>query len=168
MKNINLFVPKFRKEEILEHISECLDKGWTGLGYKTIEIENKWKEYTGLKNAHFINSNTSGLHLALKILKDTNKWNDGDEVITTPMTFISTNHSIKYENLKPVFADVDEYLCLDPKSILRLITKKTKAVVFVGIGGNTGQLNSVIDLCREHNLKLILDGAHMAGWLRWH
>jgi len=163
MKNINLFVPKFRKEEILEHISECLDKGWTGLGYKTIEIENKWKEYTGLKNAHFINSNTSGLHLALKILKDTNKWNDGDEVITTPMTFISTNHSIKYENLKPVFADVDEYLCLDPKSILRLITKKTKAVVFVGIGGNTGQLNSVIDLCREHNLKLILDGAHMAG-----
>jgi dTDP-4-amino-4,6-dideoxygalactose transaminase len=60
MKNINLFVPTFRKDEILEHISECLDKGWTGLGYKTNEIENAWKEYSRLPNAHFLNSNTVG------------------------------------------------------------------------------------------------------------
>jgi dTDP-4-amino-4,6-dideoxygalactose transaminase len=163
MKNINLFVPKFRNDEILEHISECLDKGWTGLGFKTLDIENKWKEYSELPNAHFINSNTSGLHLAIKILKDANKWNDGDEVITTPLTFVSTNHAIMYENLKPVFADVDEYLCLDPESIERNITKKTKAVIFVGIGGNTGRLNDVIDLCKKYKLKLILDAAHMAG-----
>ena len=45
MKNINLFVPHFRKEEITKHINECLDKGWTGLGYKTLEIENEWKKY---------------------------------------------------------------------------------------------------------------------------
>ena len=44
MKNIQLFIPKFRNNEILEQISECLDKGWTGLGYKTIEIENEWKK----------------------------------------------------------------------------------------------------------------------------
>jgi dTDP-4-amino-4,6-dideoxygalactose transaminase len=163
MKNINLFTPKFRKEEILYHISECLDKGWTGLGYKTLEIEEKWKEYTGLSNAHFINSNTSGLHLAIKILKDVNKWNDNDEVITTPMTFVSTNHAIKYENLNAVFADVDETLCLDPKSVEKLITKKTKAVLFVGIGGNTGQLNEIVKLCKKYKLKLILDAAHMAG-----
>ena len=80
-KNIQLFVPKFRKEEIFEHMSECLDKGWTGLGFKTVEIEEAWKKYTGLKNAHFLNSNTSGLHLALKILKDVNKWRNGDEKI---------------------------------------------------------------------------------------
>jgi dTDP-4-amino-4,6-dideoxygalactose transaminase len=147
MKNLNLFVPKFRNDEIIEHIRECLDKGWTGLGFKTIDIETKWKEYTGLPHAHFINSNTSGLHLAIKILKDSNKWSDGDEIITTPMTFVSTNHAINYENLTPVFADVDDYLCLDPKSVERLITKKTKAVIFVGIGGNTGQLNEIIDLC---------------------
>jgi dTDP-4-amino-4,6-dideoxygalactose transaminase len=163
MKNINLFTPKFRKEEILEHISECLDKGWTGLGYKTLEIENQWKKYTGLPNAHFINSNTSGLHLAIKILKDANKWNEGDEIITTPLTFVSTNHAIIYENFKPIFADVDEFLCLDPKSIEKNITKKTKAIIFVGIGGNTGNLNGVIMLCKKHKLKLILDAAHMAG-----
>ena len=146
MKNLNLFVPKFRNDEIIEHITECLDKGWTGLGFKTVEIENKWKEYTELPHAHFINSNTSGLHLAIKILKDSNKWNDGDEIITTPMTFVSTNHAINYENLNPIFADVDDNLCLDPKSVEGLITKKTRAVIFVGIGGNTGQLNEIINL----------------------
>ena len=96
MKTINLFVPKFRKEEIFEHMSECLDKGWTGLGFKTIQIEEEFKKYTNLPYAHFLNSNTSGLHLAFKILKDANKWNDGDEVITTPFTFVSSNHAIKY------------------------------------------------------------------------
>ena len=124
MKNLNLFVPKFRNDEIIEHITECLDKGWTGLGFKTVEIEDRWKDYTKLPHAHFINSNTSGLHLALKILKDSNKWNDGDEVITTPITFVSTNHAIKYENLTPIFADVDDYACIDPKSVEGLITKK--------------------------------------------
>lgn len=163
MKNIQLFKPKFRNKEILDEITTCLDKGWTGLGFKTTEIEKNWMDYTGLPNAHFINSNTSGLHLAIKILKDTNKWLDGDEIITTPLTFVSTNNVIIYENLKPVFADVDEFLCLDPKSVEERITKKTKAVIYVGIGGNTGQLNSIIDLCKKHKLKLILDAAHMAG-----
>lgn len=161
--NIQLFKPKFREDEILEHIKECLDKGWTGLGYKTVEIENEWKKYTGLPNAHFVNSNTSGLHLAFKILKDANKWNDGDEIITTPLTFVSSNHSICYENLRPVFADVDKHLCLDPKSIEKKITKKTRAVLYVGIGGNMGQYRDILELCRAYGLKLILDAAHMAG-----
>lgn len=163
MKNIQLFVPKFRKEEILKNISECLDKGWTGLGYKTTEIEKDWKEYTGLSNAHFLNSNTSGLHLAIKILKDVNKWKDYDEIITTPLTFVSTNNSIMYERMTPVFADVDEYLCLDPVSVESKITKKTKAIIFVGIGGNTGQYNKIVEICKKYKLKLILDAAHMAG-----
>lgn len=163
MKNINLFVPTFRKDEILEHISECLDKGWTGLGYKTNEIEELWKTYTKLPHAHFLNSNTVGLHLAIKILKDANKWNDGDEIITTPLTFVSTNHAIKYENLTPVFADVDEYLCLNPESVKSKITKKTKAVIFVGIGGNAGRYSEIVKLCKQHKIKLILDAAHMSG-----
>lgn len=163
MKNINLFVPFFRKKEILSQIEECLDKGWTGLGFKTQQIEEDWKKYTGLPHAHFLNSNTSGLHLAIKILKDANKWKEGDEIITTPLTFVSSNHSILYERLKPVFADVDESLCLDPESVETKITKKTKAILFVGIGGNSGQLSKIVDICKRHKLKLILDAAHMAG-----
>lgn len=163
MKNINLFVPKFRTEEIFVHMKECLEKGWTGLGFKTIEFEEKWKQYSGFENAHFLNSSTSGLHLAVKILKDVNKWSNDDEIITTPLTFVSTNHAIMYEDMKPVFADVDEYLCLDPKSVESSITKKTKAIMFVGIGGNVGQYEKIKEICDKYNLKLILDAAHMAG-----
>ncbi len=53
VKNIQLFIPSFRTDECLAQIKECLDKGWTGLGFKTVEIEEKWKEYTALNNAHF-------------------------------------------------------------------------------------------------------------------
>jgi dTDP-4-amino-4,6-dideoxygalactose transaminase len=163
MKNINVFVPKFRKEEVLSEIGECLDKGWTGLGYKTVEFEKKWSEYCFTEYSHFLSSNTVGLHLAVKILKHANKWKDGDEIITTPLTFVSTNHSILYENLTPVFADVDDQLCLDPEDVESKITRKTKAVLFVGIGGNIGQYNKIKDLCDKHNLKLIFDAAHCAG-----
>ncbi len=158
-----LFIPKFRVDECLEHVKECLEKGWTGMGFKTVEIEEKWKEYTNLPHAHFLSSATAGLHLALEVLKRKHGWKDGDEVISASLTFVSTNHAIKYANLEPIFADVDEYLCLDPKSIEEKITAKTKAVVFVGLGGNTGQLEAVSQLCQEKGLSLILDAAHMAG-----
>jgi len=162
---INVFVPKFHTDEILEEIRECLDRGWTGLGFKTVEFENRWKEYTGLPFAHFLNSNTSGLHLAVHLLKLQNGWKDGDEIITTPITFVSTNHVILYERLKPVFADVDKYMCIDPDDAERKITQKTRAIMFVGIGGNTGQYEKIIELCRKKKLKLILDAAHMSGTL---
>jgi dTDP-4-amino-4,6-dideoxygalactose transaminase len=160
---INLFAPSFRTEEVLQEIRICLEKGWTGLGFKTDEFELKWREYTGLPFAHFLTSNTVGLHLALHILKKREGWKDGDEVITTPITFVSTNHAILYEDLKPVFADVDDYLCIDPQSIASRLTSRTRAVMFVGMGGNAGQLKAVADYCRKNKLKLILDAAHMAG-----
>jgi len=155
--------PKFHVDECLAEIKECLEKGWTGMGFKTVEFEEAWKKYTGHKYAYYINSNTVGLHLAVKILKMLNKWSDGDEVISTPITFVSTNHAILYENLKPVFAETDEYLCLDPKDVEKKITKKTRAIIFVGYGGRIGRLEEIIKICKKHNLKLILDAAHMSG-----
>ena len=163
MPAINVFVPSFEIEEILTGIRECLEKGWTGLGFKTVEFESAWCRYTGLPHSHFLNSNTSGLHLAVNILKKVNGWSDGDEIISTPLTFVSTNHAILYERLTPVFADVDQYLCMDPDAIEALITPRTRAVMFVGIGGNVGSLNRIKEICRTRGLKLILDGAHMAG-----
>jgi dTDP-4-amino-4,6-dideoxygalactose transaminase len=163
MDPVNLFVPTFRVEETLDEIRECLERGWTGLGFKTVEFEAAWKEYSGLADAHFLNSATAGLHLAIRMLKEENRWQDGDEIISTPLTFVSTNHAIAYERLKPVFADIDEYLCLDPRSIEERISAKSRAVMFVGIGGNSGRLMDVVSLCRRHGLKLILDASHMAG-----
>ena len=161
--SIQVLLPKFRTEECLAEIKECLDNGWTGIGFKTEMFEKQWCEYTKLPYAHFLNSNTVGLHLAIHLFKKHYNWQDDDEVISTPLTFISTNHAIMYENLRPVFADVDETLCLDPSSIESRITDRTRAVMYVGLGGNTGKLDLVSDLCKKYNLKLILDAAHMAG-----
>ena len=64
---IQLFVPTFDVEGCLAEIRECLEKGWTGLGYKTVQFEEEWKKYTGLPYAHFLNSATVGLNLAFEI-----------------------------------------------------------------------------------------------------
>ena len=160
---INLFVPAYRIPECLAEIEKCLEIGWTGLGFKTIEFENEWKAYTGLPNVHYLNSATAGLHLAVKILKEYYRWNDGDEIISTPITFVSTNHAILHERLNVVFADVDESLCLDPGSVEERITQRTRAVMFVGMGGNIGSYYRLVEICRSRGLKLILDAAHLAG-----
>jgi dTDP-4-amino-4,6-dideoxygalactose transaminase len=163
MEPINLFVPTFRIEETLAEIRECLEIGWTGLGFKTVEFEEAWMNYTGLPNAHFLSSATAGLHLALRLLKEDEGWGEGDEIITTPLTFVSTNHVILYEKLRPVFADVDDFLCLDLESVEDRISLRTKAVIFVGLAGNTGRLMDIAQLCRKRGIKLILDAAHMSG-----
>jgi dTDP-4-amino-4,6-dideoxygalactose transaminase len=161
--DIYVFRPLFRVEETLAAVRECLETGWTGLGFKTLEFERAWCEFTGLPHAHFVSSATAGLHLAVALLKARDGWSDGDEVISTPLTFVSTNHVLLYERLRPVFADIDEHLCLAPESILERITPRTRAVVFVGLGGNPGRLAEVARICRERGLRLILDAAHMSG-----
>lgn len=160
---IQVLKPKFHVEECLEAVKECLDNGWTGMGFKTEKFEEAWKKYTGHKYAYYLNSNTVGLHLAVKILKMKNGWEDGDEIISAPITFVSTNHAVLYENLHVTFADVDDYLCLDPEDVEKKITNKTRAVIFVGYGGRVGQLDKIITICKKYGLKLILDAAHMAG-----
>ena len=160
---IQLFVPTFRIDECLAAIRECLEKGWTGLGFKTVEFEKEWNAYTGLEHSHYLNSNTVGLHLAIEVLGRRLGWKPDDEIITTPLTFVSTNHAILYNRMRPVFADVDASLCLDPESVRARITPKTRAVIFVGMGGNTGAYAEVLKLCRERGIAVILDAAHMAG-----
>ncbi len=162
-RDIQLFKPTYAVDECLEEIRECLEIGWTGLGFKTVKFEEAWKEYTGLPHAHYLNSATAGLNMAVEILKQEKGWADGDEIITTPLTFISTNHAIALSNMHAVFADIDDTNCLDPKSVEARITDKTRAVIFVGFGGNAGHYEEVAKICKEHGLALILDAAHMSG-----
>jgi dTDP-4-amino-4,6-dideoxygalactose transaminase len=160
---IHLFVPTFRVEECLAEVRECLDKGWTGLGFKTVAFERAWCRYSGLAHGHFLASATFGLHLAFRLLGEAHGWRPGDEVITTPLTFVATNHSILHAGLRPHFADVDEHLCLDPLAVEACIGPRTRAVCFVGLGGNAGRYREVRDLCRKRGIALVLDAAHMAG-----
>jgi dTDP-4-amino-4,6-dideoxygalactose transaminase len=166
-KVIQVLKPYFRVDEVLCEIRECLEKNWSGIGFKTEQFESDWKNYSGFKHAHFLNSATSGLHLAFRIFKAKYDWKNSDEVITSSLTFVSTNHAILYENLAPVFADVDASLCLDPASVERMISSKTKALIYVGIGGNAKNYKEIRALCAKRNIKFILDAAHMSGttWL---
>jgi dTDP-4-amino-4,6-dideoxygalactose transaminase len=166
MDPLHLFVPTFHVDEALAEVRECLERGWTGLGFKTVAFEEAWRAYSGLPHAHFLSSATAGLHLAVRLLKEQEGWREGDEVVTTPLTFVSTNHVLLYEDLRPVFADVADDLCLDPQSVEDRIGPRTRAVMFVGLGGNAGRYAEVLEICRRRGLRLILDGAHMAGsWL---
>lgn len=160
---IKLFEPTFDVDACLKELRECLEIGWTGMGYKTVALEQSWMQYTGLPHALFLNSCTAALNLSLNIFKQCYHWDDSCEIITTPNTFVSTNHAIIRNRLVPVFADINDTLCLDPTSVERHITEKTKAVIFVGIGGNTGDYEQISALCKAHDLKMILDASHMAG-----
>lgn len=162
-KNIQLFTPSFDVDACLAEIRICLEKGWTGIGFKTGEFEQKFADYIDQPYCHFVNSNTNGMHLLLEMLKKTKGWQDGDELISTAMTFVSTNHSIVHAGFEPVFADVDESLCMSAAEIEKKIGPKTRAVIFVAIGGNAGELPAIAELCRARGLILVLDAAHSAG-----
>jgi dTDP-4-amino-4,6-dideoxygalactose transaminase len=162
-KQIQLFKPIFDIDRTLDEIKKCLELGWTGMGYKTIEFENEWKSYSDQEYNLFLNSATAGLNLALESFKRLYSWSSDSEVITTGLTFVSTNHSILLAGFIPVFCDVDETLTLDPIKFEELITSNTKAAIFVGLGGNVGNISEISRICKERNIKLVLDAAHMAG-----
>ena len=156
---MQLFRPNI-SEKAIQAVGDVLRSGWIGLGPKTTEFEKAFAEYIGTRYAVATNSATAALHLAT-ILCDIGP---GDEVITTPFTFISTNHVILYQGATPVFADIDPNTCnIAPESIERMITDKTKAIVCVHYGGYPCDLDRIYDIADRHNLKVIEDAAHAAG-----
>ena len=125
---IPVFRPSMGDEEV-KAVEEVLKSGWIGLGPKTKEFEENFARYVGAKYAIGVNSCTAALHLALKGMNV-----EGGEVITTPMTFISTNHAILYNNAIPVFADIEkDTLNIRVDEIEKLITSNTKAILCLAI-----------------------------------
>jgi len=161
MESIQLFMPTVRIEECLAEIRERLENGWRGLGYKTVEIEDAWKRFAVLPNAQFLNFTAAGQYLAGRILKENMDWYDSGDIISTLFIFFSTNHAILYEKLHRVFAGIDEYLCYDPFSLAECLSPRTRAVKYVGNGGNTGRLDQIVQPCRIYGLKLILDASYL-------
>ncbi len=155
---IPIFKPSYGKEE-MDALKEVLSSGWVGLGPKTREFEEKFAAYIGTKYAVALNSCTAALHLALKVTGVEKK-----EVITTPVTFISTNHAILYNDAVPVFADVEEdTVNINPAEIEKNITKDTKAVITVHYGGHACDMDPIRKLAEKHNLVIIEDAAHACG-----
>ncbi|MBM4017123.1 MAG: DegT/DnrJ/EryC1/StrS aminotransferase family protein [Planctomycetes bacterium] len=156
---IPVFRPSYGEEEF-QAVREVMASGWVGLGPKTAEFEKRFAEYLGVRHAVALNSGTAALHLAMVAAG----LGRGDEVISTPLTFVSTNHAILYVGARPVFADVEaETANIDPRSVRRRITKKTRAIVCVHYGGRPCKMDELEAIAREHDLALIEDAAHGCG-----
>lgn len=155
---IPLFKPSYDEEE-LNALRGPFASGWIGLGPKTKEFEDAFAGYIGVKHAVGMNSATAALHLACHVAEIS-----GREVITTSMTFVSTNHAILYNNGIPVFCDIEQDTCnMDISKVEELITPQTKAIIVVHYGGYAVDMHRVMDLARKHNLTVIEDAAHAAG-----
>lgn len=158
MKQIPLFRPTYDSRE-LNSLKEPFKNGWLGLGPKTKEFEDKFALYTHAKYANALNSATSALHLALTLFKI-----EGKEVITTPLTFVSTNHAILYEKGIPVFCDIEpDTLNIDPTKIEALITEKTAGIICVDYGGHPCDIDAIRKIAKKHKLFVLEDAAHSAG-----
>lgn len=157
--SIPLFRPRI-SEEAIAAAADVLRSGWLGLGPKTDEFEREFAAYVGSPFCVGLSSCTSAIQLALHVLD----LPEGSEVITTPITFVSTNHAILYERLKPVFADVDPRTGnLDTGSVRARITGATRAIIVVHYGGYPADLDEIYAIAREHGLAVVEDCAHACG-----
>jgi len=124
------------------------------------QFEKDFAQFCGAKHCLGFNSGTSALHVAMKLLNV----GPGDEVITTPFTFVATSWAISYVGAKPVYVDIDDTTFnIDPALIERAIKQRTKAVLPVHLYGQPFDVDAVLDICRKHKLGLVEDAAQAHG-----
>jgi dTDP-4-amino-4,6-dideoxygalactose transaminase len=146
-------------EDAIEAVVSVLRSGWMTTGPQVNALEAALGAYTGSKHVLAVNSCTAGLHLALAGLGI----GPGDEVITTPLTFCATVNVILQVGAVPILADIGPDLNIDPASIARLITPRTRAILPVHIAGLPCNMDAIWELARTHNLRVIEDAAHASG-----
>lgn len=155
---IPIFRPWFDEAEV-EAVREVLLSGWVGPGQKVEELEARFAHYVGAAHAVSLNSCSAALLLALKTLDVA-----GGEVITTPLTFVSTNHAILQNQATPVFCDIDpQTLNIDPKAIAARITPRTRAIMVVHFTGHPCDMDAILALANSHGLPVVEDAAHACG-----
>ncbi len=148
--------PLIGDEEIAE-VVDSLKSRWLGTGPKVAEFERRVAEAKGVKHALAVGSCTAGLHLSCVALGI----GPGDEVITTAMTFCATVNSIIHAGATPMLADIDPTTqCLDPESVRRAITPRTRAIIPVHFAGRSCDMDALTKLAGEHGLDIIEDCAH--------
>jgi len=156
---INLFHP-FIPEDAIKEVAEILKGRWIGQGPRVDAVEKKFGEKFKINYPVTVHAGTAALHLALRLAG----LEEGDEVISTPMTCTATNIPVLYSKSKVVFADVQEGgMNIDPEDIKRKITPKTKAIMVVHWAGYPCDMAEINAIAKEHNLKVIEDAAHAVG-----
>lgn len=148
------------EEDDINAVISTLKSDFLSTGPKVKEFETKFANYVGSKYAVSVSSGTAALHcacLAAGLKK-------GDEVITTPLTFIATSNVILYCQATPVFVDIDiDTFNIDVNKIEEKITKNTKAIMPVHFAGNPCNMKKIIEIANKYNLIIIEDASHALG-----
>lgn len=148
------------REELLTELQEVADSLTFILGPKVAAFERQFAEYLGVKHCIGVNSGTSALHLALIATGV----GEGDEVITVPMTFISTSWAISYVGATPVYVDIDKFTyTMDVNQVEQRITERTKAILPVHLYGHPCDMEPLMALGRRYGIPIIEDAAHAHG-----
>lgn len=142
--------------KILERIKKVIKRGDYTLGSAVDDFEKNLSKRMGSKFTISCGNGTDAIYLVLKALNI----GKGDEVITTPFTFIATVGAIVTAGAKPVFVDIKDDYNIDEKKIARKITKKTKAIIPVNWGGRPCELKKIKSIANKNNLKVIIDACH--------
>ena len=157
--NIPLSSPDITEQDI-EAVVQVLKTPRLSLGPKLVEFEEKMAGYIGVNYAVAVSSGTSALHLIVRALDI----KDGDEVITTPFSFIASANCMLFERAKPVFVDIDPMtLNMDVGRIEKHITDKTRAILAVDVFGYPANWDELERLARKHKLMLIEDSCEALG-----
>lgn len=145
-------------EDVYSEINNIFASKWlTNMGQKHKELEGKLKDELKVKNLSLFNNGTIALLTAIKALN----LPEGSEVITTPFTFAATPHSIVWNNLKPIFCDIEpNTMTLDTQKIEELITPNTSAILGVHVYGFPCNVKKIQTIADKYNLKVIYDAAH--------
>lgn len=141
-------------DDDIHAVNEVLRSSYLTTGPKIKEFEDALCLYLGAKYCVVVDSGTAALDVAVNALE----LEQGSEVITTPMTFVASANAILYNNLVPVFVDIDPITHnINPRKIEQKITAKTKALLFVDLKGNPAEIDSLNNIARKYGLRLIED-----------
>jgi len=161
-REIPLSVPNLNMN-IVKNLEECIETGWVSTGGRFItEFEQKFARYVGMDSAVSTQSGTAGLHLALRALGI----GPGDHVIVPTLTFVAAVAPVVYQGAVPVFMDCDDTLCMDPAKLSEYLKRnpgKAKALIVVHVFGNMADMEKIMDLAHEYNLKVIEDATEAVG-----
>jgi UDP-2-acetamido-2-deoxy-ribo-hexuluronate aminotransferase len=148
------------KKQIDTNIAKVLAHGRYIMGPEVSELEEQMADYVGVKYCIGVSSGTDALLIAMMALEI----GPGDEVITTPFTFIATSEMIKLLGAKPVFVDIDpQTYNIDPEKISSAITDNTKLILPVSLYGQCADMDAINTIAKQHNLPVLEDGAQSFG-----
>ncbi len=145
----------------IQQVVEVLKTKWLSMGPVTQNFEQEFSVYNNIRHAFGVSNCTAALHIAARELGIRN----GDEVVLPSLTFVATANSVLYCGAKPVFADITshENFNISPEDIMEKISGKTKAIIVVHYAGYPCDMNAILDIAEDHNLKIIEDAAHAVG-----